>query len=105
MPSKRKKFDSRFPAAKIKKIMQLDENIGKVASTVPIVISQALESFLKCFLLDIVDKNPNQRVKTLSPQLVKESTLQNPRWNFLEKLMASVPDQKQSNIEERFISR
>uniref|UniRef100_A0A3B3S060 DR1-associated protein 1 (negative cofactor 2 alpha) n=1 Tax=Paramormyrops kingsleyae TaxID=1676925 RepID=A0A3B3S060_9TELE len=38
MPSKKKKYNSRFPPARIKKIMQTDEEIGKVAAAVPVII-------------------------------------------------------------------
>ena len=38
MPSKKKKYNSRFPPARIKKIMQADEEVGKVAAVVPVII-------------------------------------------------------------------
>ncbi|GCC21338.1 hypothetical protein chiPu_0019807 [Chiloscyllium punctatum] len=38
MPSKKKKYNARFPPARIKKIMQTDEEIGKVAAAVPVII-------------------------------------------------------------------
>lgn len=38
MPSKKKKYNARFPPARIKKIMQSDEEVGKVAQVVPIII-------------------------------------------------------------------
>ncbi|OWK50974.1 Dr1-associated corepressor [Lonchura striata] len=40
MPSKKKKYNARFPPARIKKIMQTDEEIGKVAAAVPVIISR-----------------------------------------------------------------
>jgi hypothetical protein len=38
MPPKRRKFESTFPAARIKKIMQLDDDVGRVSAAVPILI-------------------------------------------------------------------
>jgi len=38
---------TKFPVARIKKIMQKDEEVGKVAQATPIVISKALELFLQ----------------------------------------------------------
>ncbi|CAG4960598.1 unnamed protein product [Parnassius apollo] len=38
MPSKKRKYNARFPAGRIKKIMQTDEEVGKVAQAVPIII-------------------------------------------------------------------
>lgn len=43
----RKKLDTRFPAARIKKIMQADEDVGKIAMAVPVLVSKALELFLQ----------------------------------------------------------
>lgn len=40
MPSKKKKYNSRFPPARIKKIMQADEEVGKVAAVVPVIICE-----------------------------------------------------------------
>jgi hypothetical protein len=40
MPSKKKKYNSRFPPARIKKIMQSDDEVGKVAAVVPIIICE-----------------------------------------------------------------
>lgn len=38
MPTKKKKYNARFPPARIKKIMQSDDEVGKVAQVVPIII-------------------------------------------------------------------
>ncbi|XP_024040765.1 dr1-associated corepressor-like isoform X2 [Citrus clementina] len=43
----RKKLDTRFPAARIKKIMQADEDVGKIALAVPVLVSKALELFFQ----------------------------------------------------------
>lgn len=42
MPSKKKRFNARFPPARIKKIMQKDEEVGKVAQAVPVIIGMFL---------------------------------------------------------------
>ncbi|KAK4273965.1 hypothetical protein QN277_017262 [Acacia crassicarpa] len=43
----RKKLDTCFPASRIKKIMQADEDVGKIALAVPVLVSKALELFLQ----------------------------------------------------------
>lgn len=48
MPCKKKKYNSRFPPARIKKIMQSDDEVGKVAAVVPIII---------CKMNQIIRKN------------------------------------------------
>ena len=41
VPCKKKKYNSRFPPARIKKIMQSDDEVGKVAAVVPIIICES----------------------------------------------------------------
>ena len=45
------KADSKISLARIKKIMQANKEIGKIAQTTPLAIAKSLE----CFLEDIVD--------------------------------------------------
>lgn len=40
------KIKTHFPAARIKKIMQSDEEIGKVAQATPVIVGRALEVFM-----------------------------------------------------------
>ena len=40
------KIKTHFPAARIKKIMQSDEEIGKVAQATPVIVGRALEIFM-----------------------------------------------------------
>lgn len=41
-----KKKKTRFPISRIKKLMQLNEDIGKTTATVPVILSRAIELFL-----------------------------------------------------------
>ena len=53
--------------ARIKKIMQSDEEVGKVAAAVPVIISRALELFVDT-LLDHVNKTLELRgARTMTP--------------------------------------
>uniref|UniRef100_A0A3Q2FI35 Dr1-associated corepressor-like n=1 Tax=Cyprinodon variegatus TaxID=28743 RepID=A0A3Q2FI35_CYPVA len=49
MPGQKKKYSVRFPPGRIKKIMQRDTEVGRIAMAVPVII-RALEMFLKSFL-------------------------------------------------------
>lgn len=40
------KTKSKLPAARIKRIMQSDDDIGKVSLAVPVMIAKSIESFL-----------------------------------------------------------
>uniref|UniRef100_A0A3B4A1Q5 Dr1-associated corepressor n=1 Tax=Periophthalmus magnuspinnatus TaxID=409849 RepID=A0A3B4A1Q5_9GOBI len=80
MPSKKKKYNARFPPARIKKIMQTDEEIGKVAAAVPVIISRALELFLESLLTKACHVTQKQCIE-LEQQ-----------FDFLKDLVATVPD-------------
>ncbi|XP_076002807.1 dr1-associated corepressor [Genypterus blacodes] len=50
MPAQKRRYNVRFPPNRIKKIMQKDTEVGRIAMAVPVIISRALEMFLKCLL-------------------------------------------------------
>ncbi|XP_043605247.1 dr1-associated corepressor [Bombus pyrosoma] len=92
MPSKKKKYNARFPAGRIKKIMQTDEEIGKVAQPVPIIISRTLELFVHSLLTKSMEITNAKNAKTLSPSHMKQCILSESRFDFLKDLVNSLPD-------------
>ncbi|XP_070776164.1 dr1-associated corepressor isoform X1 [Enoplosus armatus] len=52
MPGQKRRYHVRFPPSRIKKIMQKDAEVGRIAMAVPVIISRALEMFLKCLLTE-----------------------------------------------------
>ena len=50
------KTKSRFPPGRIKRIMQLDEEVGKVAAVVPVLVSRAVEIFMQSLLQGSIDE-------------------------------------------------
>ncbi|CAK1549100.1 unnamed protein product [Leptosia nina] len=92
MPSKKRKYNARFPAGRIKKIMQTDEEVGKVAQAVPIIISRTLEMFVESLLSKAMQVTMQRNAKTLSPSHVKQCILAESRFDFLRDLVKNVPD-------------
>lgn len=92
MPSKKRKYNARFPAGRIKKIMQTDEEVGKVAQAVPIIISRTLELFVESLLSKALQVTTARNAKTLSPSHVKQCILAESRFDFLKDLVANIPD-------------
>ncbi|KAL7978243.1 hypothetical protein Chor_014782 [Crotalus horridus] len=112
MPSKKKKYNARFPPtavesislagdygrctlrwqARIKKIMQTDEEIGKVAAAVPVIISRALELFLESLLKTACHVTQSRNAKTMTTTHLKQCIEQEQQFDFLKDLVASVPD-------------
>ncbi|GAA5858401.1 hypothetical protein JCM8547_004679, partial [Rhodosporidiobolus lusitaniae] len=56
----KKSNQARFPVARIKRMIQADEDVGKVAQATPIVVSKSLELFLKS-LVDACVKDAEER--------------------------------------------
>ncbi|XP_008476861.1 DNA-directed RNA polymerase II subunit RPB1 [Diaphorina citri] len=91
MPSK-KKYNARFPAGRIKKIMQSDEEVGKVAQAVPVIISRTLELFVESLLKKTVEITNAKNAKTLTPSHMKMCILSEKRFDFLTDLVKNIPD-------------
>lgn len=92
MPSKKKKYNARFPPARIKKIMQMDEEVGKVAATVPVIISRALELFIESLIMQASQTTLSRNAKTLSTSHIKQAIESEEKYSFLRELVAAVPD-------------
>ncbi|XP_050555859.1 uncharacterized protein LOC118276802 [Spodoptera frugiperda] len=92
MPSKKRKYNARFPAGRIKKIMQTDEEVGKVAQAVPIIISRTLELFVESLLSKAMQVTMARNAKTLSPSHVKQCILAESKFDFLRDLVKNIPD-------------
>ncbi|CAL1590632.1 unnamed protein product [Knipowitschia caucasica] len=92
MPSKKKKYNARFPPARIKKIMQTDEEIGKVAAAVPVIISRALELFLDSLLTKACHVTQSRNAKTMTTSHLKQCIELEQQFDFLKDLVATVPD-------------
>ncbi|XP_045171173.2 uncharacterized protein LOC123533562 [Mercenaria mercenaria] len=92
MPSKKKKYNARFPPARIKKIMQTDEDVGKVAAAVPVIISRALELFIDSLIEKTATVTRAKNAKTLSSSHVKQAIHSEKTFDFLRDLVKNVPD-------------
>ncbi|XP_044269769.1 transcription regulator complex subunit bur6 [Tribolium madens] len=92
MPSKKKKYNARFPAGRIKKIMQTDEEVGKVAQAVPVIISRTLELFVESLLTKSMQITQSRNAKTLTPSHMKQCILSESRFDFLKDLVKNIPD-------------
>ncbi|KAK4050441.1 hypothetical protein OIV83_003511 [Microbotryomycetes sp. JL201] len=83
---------ARFPAARIKKMIQADEDVGKVATGTPIVVSRALEMFLKS-LVDETVKDAQQRgSKKLTAYGLKRTIQNTSLFDFCSEIVQNVPD-------------
>ncbi|OCH91539.1 hypothetical protein OBBRIDRAFT_728490 [Obba rivulosa] len=99
---KNKNKTTKFPVARIKRIMQKDEEVGKVAQATPIVICEsqsstrmhpkALELFL-AMLVDEASKVTIQRgSKKVEPYHLKHAIETVDMLDFLKEIVQAVPD-------------
>jgi len=72
--------------------MQSDEEVGKVAQAVPVIISRALELFVESLLKKAEVVTNTRNAKTLTPSHLKQCILAEHRFDFLKELVATVPD-------------
>uniref|UniRef100_A0A3B1J762 DR1 associated protein 1 n=1 Tax=Astyanax mexicanus TaxID=7994 RepID=A0A3B1J762_ASTMX len=74
MPGQKRKYNVRFPPGRIKKIMQKDTEVGRMATAVPVII-KALEMFLISFLTktSLITHSKNSRVMSVNHKQCIES--------------------------------
>lgn len=88
----KKKLDTRFPAARIKKIMQADDDVGKIAMAVPLLISKALEIFLKDLCDRTYEITLKKGAKTVNSLHLKQCVQTCNVFDFLRETVSKVPD-------------
>ncbi|CEL57116.1 DNA polymerase epsilon subunit C OS=Schizosaccharomyces pombe (strain 972 / ATCC 24843) GN=dpb3 PE=1 SV=1 [Rhizoctonia solani AG-1 IB] len=89
---KNKNKQTRFPVARIKKIMQKDDEVGKVAQATPIVISKALELFMADLVQEASNITIQRGAKRLEAYHLKHAIETIDTFDFLREIVAPVPD-------------
>lgn len=77
------KIKTHFPAARIKKIMQLDEDIGKVAQATPVVVGRALEIFMANLVEAGILEAKKAGVRRISAQHIRTAVENTEQFDFL----------------------
>lgn len=83
-----KKKLTRFPISRLKKIMQLNEDIGKIGASVPVVASKSIELFLTEFVGLVVEEAKKKGTSRLSLEFITKVIEENPKFEFLKNLEA-----------------
>ncbi|KAH0850850.1 LOW QUALITY PROTEIN: hypothetical protein HID58_095190, partial [Brassica napus] len=84
-----------LPAARIKKIMQADEDVGKIALAVPVLVSKSLELFLQDLCDRTYEITLERGAKTVSSLHLKHCVERYNVFDFLRKC-EQVPDYGQA---------
>ncbi|KAJ3784483.1 histone-fold-containing protein [Lentinula aff. detonsa] len=89
---KNKNKQTKFPVARIKKIMQKDDDVGKVAQATPIVISKALEMFLALIVEKAGEVTLDRGSRKVEAYHLKHAVETIDTFDFLREIVESVPD-------------
>ncbi|XP_063765111.1 dr1-associated corepressor isoform X2 [Eleginops maclovinus] len=82
MPGQKRRYNSR-----IKKIMQKDAEVGRIAMAVPVIISRALEMFLKSLLTKICLLTQSKNSGVVSVAHMKQCIESEKLFHFLRDLV------------------
>jgi len=89
---KNKNKQTKFPVARIKRIMQKDEEVGKVAQATPIVISKALELFLGLIIEEANKVTAERGSKKVEAYHLKHAVENVDMFDFLKEIVEGVAD-------------
>ncbi|EME32066.1 CCAAT box binding factor family isoform 1 [Galdieria sulphuraria] len=78
-----------FPASRIKRIMRINEEVGKIAVPTPVLVSKALQLMLQDFLTSCCDTARKHKSTVITPYLMKLCMRNYDRFAFLLKLLES----------------
>ena len=81
---------TKFPTARIKRIMQADEEVGKVAQQTPIAVGKALEMFMVALVTKSADVAREKSSKRVSAQMLKQVVESDDQWDFLRDIVSRV---------------
>lgn len=87
-------------AARIKRIMQTDEDVGKIAAATPILICRALEIFLKEVCENVGSIAAEHSAKTAGPSHLKQYVVNESKMDFLKDKVALIADLKDESCSQ-----
>lgn len=83
---------TKFPVARIKRIMQADEDVGKVAQVTPVVVSKALELFMISLVTKAATEAKSKGSKRVTALHLKQAVTKEPKFDFLSEIVGRVAD-------------
>ncbi|KAI0024817.1 hypothetical protein F4780DRAFT_478570 [Xylariomycetidae sp. FL0641] len=86
---------TKFPTARIKRIMQADEEVGKVAQQTPIAVGKALELFMVQLVTKSAEVAKEKNSKRITAPMLKQAIDSANEWDFLQDIVAKVTEEKE----------
>ncbi|KAK4143865.1 uncharacterized protein C8A04DRAFT_37096 [Dichotomopilus funicola] len=87
---------TKFPTARIKRIMQADEEVGKVAQQTPIAVGKALELFMVALVTKSAEVARQRNSKRVSAQMLKQVVEGDDQWDFLRDIVGKVEGEEKA---------
>ena len=87
---KKRNPSARFSSAHIKKMMQVDEDIGKMSHAVPAMVGKAVELFSTILVQKAGNVTKQKGAKTLTQEHVAAVIKEDPRLDFLVHLVKGI---------------
>lgn len=84
-----KKIRSIFPAARLKKIMQSNEDVGKMSVSVPYVASKALEMFINDLVVSTYEESKKKKASRITTEHIRSTVKNNSKFEFLQNVVNS----------------
>ncbi|KAH7001939.1 hypothetical protein EDB80DRAFT_66180 [Ilyonectria destructans] len=88
---------TKFPTARIKRIMQADEEVGKVAQQTPIAVGKALELFMIQMVTKSADVAKDKGSKRVTASMLKHVVETDEQWDFLRDIVSRVENEKEGS--------
>ncbi|KAI1213036.1 uncharacterized protein F4807DRAFT_309103 [Annulohypoxylon truncatum] len=92
---------TKFPTARIKRIMQADEEVGKVAQQTPIAVGKALELFMVQLVRKSAEVAKEKNSKRITAPMLKQAVGSATQWDFLLDIVAKVGEEKEGGKSSR----
>ncbi|KAG5950243.1 hypothetical protein E4U53_005342 [Claviceps sorghi] len=86
---------TKFPTARIKRIMQADEEVGKVAQQTPIAVGKALELFMIQMVSKSAEIAKEKGSKRVTASMLKQVVETDDQWDFLRDIVSRVEHEKE----------
>ncbi|GAP89671.2 putative DNA polymerase epsilon subunit c [Rosellinia necatrix] len=86
---------TKFPTARIKRIMQADEEVGKVAQQTPIAVGKALELFMVQLVHKSAEVARDKNSKRITAPMLKQAIDSTNEWDFLRDIVAKVTEERE----------
>jgi len=83
---------TKFPVARIKRIMQADDDVGKVAQVTPVVVSKALELFMISLVTKAASEARARSSKRVTSAHLKQAVTKDEQFDFLSEIVSKVAD-------------